>query len=45
VDFAAPDLYDHPKRVVELVHALERLNSESAAAMETWEAAVRALEA
>jgi ABC-type multidrug transport system ATPase subunit len=45
VDFAAPDLYDHPKRVVELVHALERVKSESAAAMAAWEDAVRALEA
>jgi ATP-binding cassette subfamily F protein 3 len=45
VDFAAPDLYDNPKRVVELVHALERVKAESAAAMTAWEAAVRALEA
>ena len=45
VDFAAPDLYDDPKRVVELVHALERVKAESAAAMAAWEAAVRALEA
>jgi ATP-binding cassette subfamily F protein 3 len=44
VDFAAPDLYDNPKRVVELVHALERVKEESAAAMEAWEAAVRALD-
>ncbi len=44
-DFAAPDLYDNPKRVVELVHALERVKEESAAAMAAWEAAVRAAEA
>jgi ATP-binding cassette subfamily F protein 3 len=44
VEFAAPDLYDHPKRVVELVHALERVKSESAAAMTAWETAVHALE-
>jgi ATPase subunit of ABC transporter with duplicated ATPase domains len=44
VEFAAPDLYDHPKRVVELVHALERVKSDSAAAMAAWEAAVGALE-
>jgi hypothetical protein len=43
-EFAAPDSYDRPKRVVELVHALERLKSESAAAMAAWEAAVKALE-
>ncbi len=44
-DFAAPDLYDHPKRVVELVHALERVKEESAAAMVAWEAAAAALDA
>ena len=43
-DFAAPDLYDRPKRVVELVHALERVKAESAAAMAAWEAAVHALD-
>jgi ATP-binding cassette, subfamily F, member 3 len=44
-DFAAPNLYDDPKRVVELVHALERVKEESAAAMAAWEAAVHAAEA
>ncbi|MDB5027112.1 MAG: hypothetical protein JWO66_801, partial [Candidatus Eremiobacteraeota bacterium] len=44
VDFAAPDLYDNPARVVELVHELERVKAESAAAMAAWEAAVKALE-
>jgi ATP-binding cassette subfamily F protein 3 len=43
-DFAAPDLYDNPKRVVELVHALERVKEESATAMAAWEAAVHAAE-
>ena len=42
--FAAPDLYDHPERVVELQHALERVRAQSAAAMEAWERAVEALE-
>jgi len=45
VEFAAPDLYDHPKRVVELVHALERVKSDSAAAMAAWETAVHVLDA
>jgi ATP-binding cassette, subfamily F, member 3 len=44
-DFAAPDLYDHPKRVVELVHALERVKEETAAAMAAWEATAAVLEA
>jgi ATP-binding cassette, subfamily F, member 3 len=43
--FAAPDLYDDPQRVVELQHELDRLKSESEAAMAAWEAAVEALEA
>ncbi|HTJ28814.1 MAG TPA: hypothetical protein VMA36_21850, partial [Candidatus Limnocylindria bacterium] len=43
--FAAPDLYDDPQRVVELQHELDRIKSESEAAMAAWEAAVEALEA
>jgi ATP-binding cassette subfamily F protein 3 len=45
VEFAAPDLYDNPKRVVELVHALERVKEQSAQAMAAWEAASHAAEA
>jgi ATP-binding cassette, subfamily F, member 3 len=43
--FAAPDLYDDPQRVVELQHELDRLKTESEAAMAAWEAAVEAFEA
>ena len=43
--FTAPDLYDHPERVVELQHDLDRNRAESDAAMTAWEMAVAAVDA
>jgi ATP-binding cassette subfamily F protein 3 len=43
-EFAAHDLYDDPRRVVELQHALERVRAESDAALAAWEAAAATLE-
>jgi ATP-binding cassette subfamily F protein 3 len=42
--FAAPDLYDDPTEVVRLQHDLERVKTETAAAVTAWEDALLALE-
>ncbi|MEA2666242.1 MAG: ATP-binding cassette, subfamily er 3, partial [Candidatus Eremiobacteraeota bacterium] len=43
--FAAPDLYDDPARVVRLTHELERVRKASEAAMDAWLSASDAWEA
>lgn len=43
--FAAPDLYDDPPRVVRLTHELERVRKASEAAMDAWLSASDAWEA
>jgi ATP-binding cassette subfamily F protein 3 len=43
--FAAPDLYDDPPRVVRLTHELERVRKASEAAMDAWMSASDAWEA
>ncbi|GAC1577405.1 MAG: ABC-F family ATP-binding cassette domain-containing protein [Candidatus Elarobacter sp.] len=40
--FTAPDLYDHPERVVALQRDMERNREQSSAAMAAWETAVEA---
>ena len=45
LEFAAPDLYDDPQRVVDLQHALDANRSDAEAALADWERAVLALEA
>ncbi|HEY0396651.1 MAG TPA: ABC-F family ATP-binding cassette domain-containing protein [Candidatus Elarobacter sp.] len=45
LEFAAPDLYDDPQRVVALQHALDANRADAEAALAEWERAVLALEA
>jgi ATP-binding cassette, subfamily F, member 3 len=45
LEFAAPDLYDDPERVVDLQHRLERNRADGEAALAAWERAVEELEA